>query len=151
MNEKDLKNLLISGETETIEFKEKANASFFESISAFANAKGGTLLLGVDDKGKIKGVDSSSKFLGDLTNRVVNKLAIPSELETINMKGKRVLVVRVPRSSLPISYEGRYYERIGNTTREMKSENLRALLLRGKSWDSLTGDFSIEEINPETV
>ncbi|MCH7761833.1 ATP-binding protein [candidate division TA06 bacterium] len=74
MNEKELKKLIISEETEKIEFKEGENEPFYRTISAFANTKGGIILLGVDDRGQIKGVKSSSRFLSDLTNRVVNKL-----------------------------------------------------------------------------
>jgi len=151
MKMKEVERLLASGETETIEFKESLGEAFYKTISALANTKGGVVLLGVGEKGNIKGVDSSNKFLEDLTNRMVNKLSLYPEIETIESEGKRIFAVKVPRSSSPVSYEGRYYERVGNTTREMKAERLRAFLLRGKSWDSLIGDFSLEEINPETV
>ena len=76
MNEKQPKKLLASGETETLEFKERLNKSFYESISAFANTKDGIILLGVDKKGNITGVESSTRFLEDLTNRIVNKISV---------------------------------------------------------------------------
>jgi len=151
MNEKELKDLLTSGETETIEFKEIPNESFYKTISAFANAKGGIILLGVDNRGNITGVESLSRFLEDLTNRIVNKLSIYPEIETIDIESKRVIAVKVIRSSYPVSYEGRYYERVGNTTREMNPEKLRALLLRSNQWDYITDDFSLEEIDTETI
>ena len=56
---KELKNLLSSGETETIEFKGNPNESFYKTISAFANTKGGRILLGIDKNGNLKGVDES--------------------------------------------------------------------------------------------
>jgi len=40
---------------------------------------------------------------------------------------------------------------IGNTTREMNSEKLRALLSGSKPWDSLTGKYSPEEIDAGTI
>ncbi|RLA97748.1 MAG: AAA family ATPase, partial [Deltaproteobacteria bacterium] len=52
-----------------------------------ANTKGGTVLLGVNKKGGIVGVKSSTKFLEDLTNRIVNKLCIYPEIEAIDMEG----------------------------------------------------------------
>ncbi|MDI6890684.1 MAG: helix-turn-helix domain-containing protein [Thermodesulfovibrionales bacterium] len=151
MNEKELKKLLASGETETVEFKEIINDSFYKTLSAFANAKGGIIILGADIKGNIKGIEPSSRFLEDLTNRIVNKMSIYPNIETIDIKGKRVIAVKVARSSYPVSYEGRYYERVGNTTREMNTEKLKMLLLKGKCWDSIKGGFSLDEIDNETV
>ena len=151
MNEAGLIKLIASGETETVEFKESPNAAFYKTISALANTKGGIILLGVNKRGGISGVKSSSGLLEDLTNRIVNKLSIYPEIETMDIEGKRVIAVNIACSGYPVSYEGRYYERVGNTTREMKPEKLRALFLKGKTWDSLTGDFSLEEIDPEII
>lgn len=151
MNKIELKKLISSGETEIVEFKEIPNNSFFEAISAFANTKGGVILIGVDKNGNIKGVDPLPKFLEDLTNRIVNKLSIYPEIEVIEVNNKRVIIVKVPNSSYPVSYDGRYFERVGNTTREISQPKLKALLLKGQSWDSLTDSFSIEEIDKGTV
>jgi len=143
--------LLALGETETLEFKQSPNKSFYETTSAFSNARGGMILLGVDKKGNIRGVEPSSEFLENLTNRIVNKMSIYPQVETIDIDQKRVLSVKIARSGFPVSYEGRYYERVGNTTREMSPEKLQALVLRGKPWDSITDDFSLEEIDPASV
>jgi len=88
MKEKELKKFLTTGETETVEFKENPNESFYRNISAFANTKGGTIFLGADKKGNIKGIDQSSQFLEDLTNRIVNKLSVYPDIEIIDLKGK---------------------------------------------------------------
>lgn len=151
MNEKELEAILAGGETEVVEFKENLNDSFYKNIAAFANAGGGFILLGIDKNGKIKGIESSSRFLEDLTNRIVNKLAVYPGIETHDTEGKRVIAVKVSRSGYPVSYEGRYYERVGNTTREMMPDKLRILFSRGKPWDSLHGEFSLKEIDVETV
>jgi len=105
----------------------------------------------VDKKGNITGVDPSSEFLENLTNRIVNKMSIYPQIETIDIDQKRVLSAKIARSGFPISYEGRYYERVGNTTREMSPEKLQALVLKGKPWDSITDDFSLQEIDPASV
>ena len=151
MTKDKLAKLLACGETETVEFKEKPNESFYKTISAFANTNGGTILLGIGKKGNVVGVKSSSKFLEDLTNRIVDKLSIYPKIEPIDMKDKRIIAVDVSRSSYPVSYEGRFYERVGNTTRQMNQEKLRVLLLRSKPWDSITGDFSLKEIDTEAI
>jgi ATP-dependent DNA helicase RecG len=109
------------------------------------------ILLGVNKEGSITGVESSSKFLEDLTNRIVNKLSVYPEIETIDAAGKRVIAVRVVRSTFPVSYEGRYYERVGNTTREMSAKKLQVFMQSRNPWDSITRDFSQDEIDEETV
>ena len=147
----ELKKLLIFGETAMGEFKASPNEVFYKTISAFSNTKGGIILLGVDRKGSITGVEPVSRFLEDLTNRIVNKISIYPEIETIDIRGKRVIAFKVTRSGFPVSYEGRYYERVGNTTREMKPQKLRAFILSSMPWDSIAGDFSFDEIDAETV
>ena len=151
MNQDELKKILTSGETETIEFKESPGKAFYETISAFANVRGGMILLGIDRKGNITGVDSSSEFLTDLTNRIVDKLSIYPDIETVDIDKKRVIAVKVTRPGYPVSYEGRHYERVGNTTRMMSSQKLRAFMLSSLPWDSITGGFSFDEIEPDTV
>ncbi|MBT9131401.1 MAG: hypothetical protein DDT41_01707 [candidate division WS2 bacterium] len=116
-----------------------------------ANTKGGIILLGVDKKGSITGVETSTKFLEDLTNRIVNKLSIYPEIETINSEEKRLIVIKIARSTYPVSYEGIYNERVGNTTREMSPQKLQAFLLNHMPWDSIAGNFTLDEIDSETV
>ena len=151
MDEKELKKLLTIGETNTAEFKEIPNKAFYKTISAFANTKGGIILLGVDKNSNPVGIELSTRFLEDLTNRIVNKLSLYPDIETIDIEGKRVITVRVVHSGYLVSYEGRYYERIGNTTREMNQQKLKVLLLKGKPWDSITTDISLEEIDSDSV
>lgn len=47
----DLKEIIISGESETIEFKSSLSEikQILETLSAFSNGKGGIVLVGIDD------------------------------------------------------------------------------------------------------
>jgi len=58
MELKDLYRLVRRGEGDTLEFKRKAAhpEKIVREVVAFANTKGGDLLIGVDDNGKIPGV-----------------------------------------------------------------------------------------------
>jgi ATP-dependent DNA helicase RecG len=47
-----IKELINSGESETLEFKEKFDDRTVESAVAFANAKGGMILIGVSGAGQ---------------------------------------------------------------------------------------------------
>lgn len=64
MNEKELKKIISKGEGIDIEFKESRNAlnkDVFETVCAFLKRKGGHLILGVKDNGKIIGVENPLK------------------------------------------------------------------------------------------
>ena len=61
MTKQELKFILQQGEGLSIEFKEQIN-NIDKEIIAFANSKGGRIFLGVDDKGKIKGINSTNKL-----------------------------------------------------------------------------------------
>ncbi len=54
-----LKDLLKEGESETVEFKPSLSQmdKITESISAFSNTKGGTVVIGVGDNGEVLGVE----------------------------------------------------------------------------------------------
>ena len=43
-------------ETNILEFKEEISKSFLKTVSAFSNYNGGTIIFGIDDNGKIKGI-----------------------------------------------------------------------------------------------
>ena len=53
---KELKKILLKGESDTIEFKSNFNTQAIEALVAFANLKGGAVYIGVSDTGKITGI-----------------------------------------------------------------------------------------------
>ena len=60
MDNTKIAKILETGETYNIEFKEckqEINKHVYETVCAFLNSAGGELLLGVDDSGKITGID----------------------------------------------------------------------------------------------
>jgi len=58
--------LMKEGEGLTIEFKEKFTPKIDRDIVAFANSKGGLLLLGVDDRGKVVGETLTNKMKAEI-------------------------------------------------------------------------------------
>ena len=51
----NLEEIIRSGESETVEFKESFSDAVIETLSAFANASGGMVLVGIADDGTVKG------------------------------------------------------------------------------------------------
>lgn len=103
MNEIELLEIVSKGETSKVQFK--LNISNEQSIAqemiAFANTKGGMILIGVDDKTwDIFGLTEDD--LRRLANMLVNassqhvKEPIFIETDTVDFKGKKVMVVTIP-------------------------------------------------------
>jgi len=149
----DVDELVQSGEGETTEFKAQWAESVLETASAFANTRGGTLLVGVDDEGRVVGLDLSESVLRTFSNRLADSLRIQPSLETHTVDDEQILVIEVASSRIPVSYKGRYYKRVGNTTREIAPEALGRLFIEkwGVTWDSVTGDYPLDQIDAGTV
>jgi len=120
MNKSGIKKLIRKGEGISIEFKEcrnKLNKDVFESICAFLNRNGGDLILGVNDKGKITGIDPEAveqvkrEIVTALNN--LQKLNPPCYLmpEEVAIEGKRIIRLFVPESSQVHRCNGKIYDR----------------------------------------
>ena len=62
-------------ESQRVEFKREWKDEYLKWICGFANAYGGTLLIGVDDSGQAIGLRNAAKLLEDLPNKVRDILA----------------------------------------------------------------------------
>jgi len=101
MNRHELREIIASGESSTVEFKRKFTTieKFAREIIALANTKGGYLLVGVDDDGTIVGVESEKEIqdvVATTEHSIVPDLSLSTEIVEIDFRD--VVVVRVPRS-----------------------------------------------------
>lgn len=67
MNTKELNKLIRIGEGFTIEFK-RSPSHLGRELCAFANASGGHILIGVDDKGQKVGVKNLNRTKSEIQN-----------------------------------------------------------------------------------
>jgi predicted HTH transcriptional regulator len=100
---KALKDLIRNGETELLEFKQKAThpEKIIREVVAFANTRGGILLVGVGDDRSIPGL----KFADEdeyILVRAIEKLIVPTidySMERIFVGNEReVLLIRIEKS-----------------------------------------------------
>lgn len=141
-------------ESQITEFKSNWRDEHFKVISAFANANGGNLIIGVDDDGSPVGIKNSKKLLEDIPNKVRNKVGIIPSVNIEKRKNKEVIKVIIKPSSVPISYDGKYYIRSGSTTQELKEKELADFLLKkfGRTWDEIVEEKAeFDDLNRETV
>lgn len=147
----DLDAILSDTENRQVEFKESENPAMYKTLSAFSNTNGGVLLVGVADDKTIVGFNCSNNKIKQITDTIANKLLIHPVITSHAIDGKKILKIEISKSPNPVSYDGKYYLRVGNTTREMQAEELRTYFLRTTLWDNIPGDFNPDEIDEQTV
>ncbi len=102
MNRRKLREIIILGESTTTEFKRKFTTA--EKISrelvAFANTKGGYLLVGVDDDGSIVGIDSEKSVIDEVSRASSFWVEPPLDItiDIIEIEYKDVIVVGIDES-----------------------------------------------------
>ncbi len=126
-------------ENHIVEFKEVWRDEYLKWICGFANAEGGSLILGRNDKGEVIGLKDADKLLRDLPNKIRDVLGVMADVRLKESGGKDLIEISVDPYPTPISYRGEYHYRSGSTKQELKGAALDRFLLRkyGRTWDSV--------------
>ena len=109
-------------------------SDFADELAALANSRGGTVVLGVDDKTRrvqgipLDGVDTLERWVRDICNDSVKPALdadiLKMELESTEGRLVPVLRIDVARSLFVHKSPGGYFRRIGSSRREMAPEAL---------------------------
>lgn len=145
--------LIQEGESETLEFKELWNEHGLEALASFVNTRGGTLLVGVKDDGTVIGWNGKDREQQLVINQIVEILRVHPEVSVHQEQGKPVLVIGVKPAATLVACRGRYYHRVGNSTREIPAEQLGKYFVAnlGVQWDSVTDGYALDLIDPAAV
>lgn len=135
-------DLIASGESETVEFKESFGDEALETIGAFANARGGILFIGVKDSGEILGMQIGKKTLEDTANRIQEATdpRIQPSISIIKHENKQIIIIQISSvTGTPVSVRGRYFRRTGKSNQRMSHEEImrRMVASTGLSWDAI--------------
>jgi hypothetical protein len=159
----DVQSLIDSGENETTEFKSSARWDYkmgshnpgletviAKTVAGLSNAKGGILLIGVDDNGAVLGIekdfetlsskpnlDGYQQFLVNLLSAALGKdVSASVSISIKGVGGHSVCLIRVPRSSSPVYFKDgqqtRFFLRVGNTIQELNTKDSVEYI--GKHW-----------------
>ncbi len=121
-------------EDSTIEFKRELpeRKELSDEFAAFANARGGVILIGVEDNGDIVGIDRESLDGAEKTVVEICQDSIGPPVHIVTEKRcideKNVLKVDVSRSPFVHRSANGYFIRQGSTKMEMTAERLERLL-----------------------
>lgn len=141
-------------ESETAERKQSWNDEGLKALAAFANTRGGTLWIGITDDGKTVGWHGDGHDQETISNQISNTLQCLPIAMTVQIRdGLPIMVIRMARAASPIAVRGRYYRRVGNSTREIPDGELPRFLLErtGQNWDELPSNFGLEAVSERTV
>lgn len=127
------------GEHTELEYKRElndmANRSFAETVAAFANGGGGTILIGIDDDGTVIGWGTQKPLdrVTDIVASLVEEIPV-FEVYAVEIERRPVVIVRVassPPDRRPHLVRGRAMIRVNATTRPANPAQLRNLTTSG--------------------
>jgi len=134
---------------QTIEFMQDTDVDrLAETLVAFANSDGGTILLGVEQNGVV----NSSLTFEDVEDALRLALrqcrpGVRTEWQRNEVEGGQVIAIRVPRSSeLHSLDDGRVLVRSGAENRPLGGEQIRLLAASRSS-----ADFEAEKVSGTTI
>ena len=158
----DIQRLASEGEGKSIEFKETTGQldRGMETLCAFLNGNGGTLLFGITDNGKIIGQDISDKTRRDIAAALLKFEPIP-ELSTSFVRTQQAnrytiaIEVKGQQYARPFMYKGRAYHRIDSVTSVMSQMAYNDLLSQRDDirhrWESLPSNLSIDDLSTDEI
>lgn len=121
-------------ESKTLEFKESISKSFLKTVSAFSNYNGGVIIFGIDDNGKIVGIQNPTASCLDIENRINDNISPqPNYTIVINKKDQTITLTINEGNEKPYFYNSKAYKRNDTSTIEVDSFELKRLILEGKN------------------
>lgn len=134
--------------------EEKKPKSWLKSISAFANGLGGSLFLGVDNDGVVKGLDDIQHVCETISSKIRDYMDSLPEVEMIPHRINKLEVLQLKVHSgnyTPYYYVGDgqrvAFVRVGDESMPATAEQMVRLVLKGsnKTFDSLHTDYKVED------
>lgn len=141
-------------EQQNIEYKQSWRDEYLKWICGFANAQGGKIYIGIDDKGIVSGLPDYKKLMEDIPNKVVSHLGLVVDINLHEDNGQHYIEIVVPSSEVPISFQGIFHYRSGSTKQELKGIALQNLLLKknGKRWEDIpVAAASVDDLDEVSI
>jgi ATP-dependent DNA helicase RecG len=134
MTPQEIRSLIEKGESETLEFKTSSSdiRGIIGTISAFANTKGGRILIGVEDSGDIKGITIGRKTIEDIANRISQSTdpKIYPVVRVEEIDSKKIIVISIKDTqNKPYLASGRAFRRVGKSTLKMSRDVYERMIL----------------------
>lgn len=160
MDEQALKKIIAQGETMTVEFKSWVKAdSIKERINlvvpeliAFANCKGGTVYLGIEDNGDVTGCFGKYD-LQNICESIYDKTRPPmfTDIEEIDYRGQKIIAISVtPDGNTYATTDGRCLKRLGKNSKPYYPDEMSHIYSASQTPDfssQIIAESSVDDIN----
>lgn len=157
-----VRTIIATTENSRTEFKETTGQleRAMETLCAFLNGTGGTILFGVTDKGKIIGQDVSDttkRNIAEAINRMEPLAEIQVSYIVLPGSDKKIIALHVEEARLerPFCYKGRAYMRVESVTTAMPQDKYNFLLMqRGANygWEGMVNpELQIEDLDENAI
>jgi ATP-dependent DNA helicase RecG len=153
----DYNSILANGESDTVEFKSSFGKAVIEAVCAFANHRGGMVLVGISDVGRVVGVSCSEESVQTWVNEITQNTApsIIPNVEIVELGNRTVVCIRVDEFPVkPVAFRDRYYKRVVNSNHRMSLTGIANMHIQSLqlSWDAYpAGQVGIESLSCEKI
>ena len=140
-------------ESQNIEWKESWRDEYLKWICGFANAGGGCIYIGIDDEGKVVGVQNGKRLLEEIPNKIQTNLGFLADVNLLSKNDLEYIEIIVSPSSYPVSYKGEYHFRSGSTKQVLRGTALTEFISSktGIRWeDSVIEGVDVEDLDKES-
>lgn len=160
MDEQSINDIITKGETTMVEFKswikadsmkERINLAVSELI-AFANSKGGTVYLGIEDNGDVTGCFGKYD-LQNICESIYDKTRPPmfTDIEELEYQGKKIIAISVmPDGNTYATTDGRCLKRLGKNSKPYYPDEMSHIYSTSQTPDfssQIIAESSVEDIN----
>lgn len=162
MDLNELEFLIHNGESETLEFKKSTALldSAAQSLCGFLNGKGGVVLIGVTNEGRLVGQNVADNTLQEIA-RVLARFEPHAQIDIARIaieQGKEVILLTANfrKCDIPYSWDGRPYQRIGSTTSRMPQQVYQRLLLErdqnSHRWETgIDSSYDLDDLDSDEI
>ncbi|WP_335997413.1 RNA-binding domain-containing protein [Fusobacterium polymorphum] len=119
-------------ESKELELKSTITNTFLKTVSAFSNYNSGKIIFGIDDNGKIIGLENIEELCLDLENKINDNISPKPDFRFIKDTKKNVITLIVEEGfNKPYLYKGKAYKRNDTSTVEVDRIEFNRLTLLG--------------------
>ena len=119
-------------ESKELELKSTITNTFLKTVSAFSNYNTGKIVFGVDDNGKIIGLENIEELCLDLENKINDNISPKPDFRFIKDTKKNIITLIVEEGlNKPYLYKGKAYKRNDTSTVEVDRIEFNRLTLLG--------------------
>lgn len=158
---KEINEWVTQGESETQEFKQTTGqrTEAAKTLCAMLNHKGGRVIFGVDQNGRVIGQSVTDKTIEDVVHeiRAITPPVYP-HIERVPIDHEReVIVVTVKKGTkAPYSINGKPYKRVGTTKKEMTADEGEDMILERRlgvtRWENQIADgWSLDDLDFDEI